>query len=224
MDNNPTVIANHLWNLKFTDDSCIDTLAVELNDHVNRYRASMTLHTFNLLDASAISSIASDTYIWTYAFIADKDLWEVIKNSVSTPRAAGSPFVLDDVFSALRTVLDNRAKRASALGNLGAAVTAQPRTQYTSITHAVATPAPPAQCTILKSDYVRNIMRAGFDRTCFDKHGSASAKKRKRDVDASLRPIHRRRDDAMIAEGLVARVVSMAMVAQVVMTVTVLVL
>ncbi|RHZ31779.1 hypothetical protein DYB37_012388 [Aphanomyces astaci] len=37
-------------------------------------------------------------------------------------------------------------------------------------------------CPTLKSDYVRNTMRAGFDRTVFDKHGSASAKKRKRDV------------------------------------------
>ncbi|KAF0708588.1 hypothetical protein AaE_013152, partial [Aphanomyces astaci] len=38
-------------------------------------------------------------------------------------------------------------------------------------------------------------MRAGFDRTGFDKYGSATAKKRKRDVDASLCSIHRRRDD-----------------------------
>ncbi|RHZ40691.1 hypothetical protein DYB26_016353 [Aphanomyces astaci] len=50
-------------------------------------------------------------------------------------------------------------------------------------------------CPTLKSDYVRNTMRAGFDRTVFDKHGSASAKKRKRDVDYSPRPTHRHRDD-----------------------------
>ncbi|RHY48807.1 hypothetical protein DYB38_009941, partial [Aphanomyces astaci] len=97
----------------FTDDSCIDTLAVERNDLVKRYRASMTPPTFNPLDASAISSIDYDTYITTYhtlcaksdAFIADKDLWEAMKNYVSTARAAGAPIVVNDVWSALRNVL-----------------------------------------------------------------------------------------------------------------------
>ncbi|RQM20948.1 hypothetical protein B5M09_010186 [Aphanomyces astaci] len=82
MDNNPTVIATHLPNLKFTEDSCIDTLAVELNDLVKRYRGPMTMPTFNPLDAYAISSIDYDTYIWTYhtlcamsdAFIVEKNL------------------------------------------------------------------------------------------------------------------------------------------------------
>ncbi|RHY68204.1 hypothetical protein DYB34_012116, partial [Aphanomyces astaci] len=95
MDNNPTVIANNLRNLKFTEDSCIDTLAVELNDLMERYRASMTPPTFNAMDAAAISSIDGYTYIWIYhtlcvlskAFIADTDLWDVIKNYVSTARA-----------------------------------------------------------------------------------------------------------------------------------------
>ncbi|KAF0704185.1 hypothetical protein AaE_015063, partial [Aphanomyces astaci] len=41
MDNNPTVIANHLRTL-----SCMDTLAVELTDLVKRYRVSMTPPSF----------------------------------------------------------------------------------------------------------------------------------------------------------------------------------
>ncbi|RHZ02604.1 hypothetical protein DYB31_016040, partial [Aphanomyces astaci] len=153
MDNNPTVIANNLRNLKFTEDSCIDTLAVELNDLMERYRASMTPPTFNAMDAAAISSIDGYTYIWIYhtlcvlskAFIADTDLWDVIKNYVSTARATRVPIVLDDGWSALRNVLDNRVQRASALGHLGSAATTQARTQYVAITHAIATPAPPPQ-------------------------------------------------------------------------------
>ncbi|RHY98575.1 hypothetical protein DYB35_012315 [Aphanomyces astaci] len=245
MENNPTVIANHLRNLKFTDRSC--TLAVELNDHVNRYRASMTLATFNLFDSSAISSIDYDTYVWTYACVATRTSGKPSRTMSRLPELL---FILDDVCSALRSVLDNRAKRASALGNLGSAVTAQARTQYAAITRAVATPAPPPQaisqpdgsfhvlnaftipgydhpdclnnpgmccfycavanhtlpeCTILKSDCVRNIMRAGVDRTCFEKHGSATAKKRKRDVNASLRPIHDRdRAGVVMTEDVVA--------------------
>ncbi|RHY63546.1 hypothetical protein DYB38_013983, partial [Aphanomyces astaci] len=85
--------------LKFTEESCIDTLAVELTDLVKRYRVSMTPPSFNLLDASAISSIDYDTHIWNYhtlcamsdTFINDKELWEVVTNYVSTARAAGTP-------------------------------------------------------------------------------------------------------------------------------------
>ncbi|RHY93109.1 hypothetical protein DYB31_016331, partial [Aphanomyces astaci] len=42
-------------------------------------------------------------------------------------------------------------------------------------------------CPTLKSNYARNTMRPGFDRTVFDKHGSASEKKRKRDYVAPSR-------------------------------------
>ncbi|RQM20378.1 hypothetical protein B5M09_005785, partial [Aphanomyces astaci] len=235
MDNNPAVIANHLRTLKFTEESCIDTLAVELTDPVKLYRVSMTPPSFNLLDASAISSIDYDTHIWNYhtlcamsdTFINDKELWEVVTNYVSTARVAGTPVVVDDVWVSLRRILTNRLQRASALGDHGSAATIQSRSQFAAVTHTVAAPAPPPTaisqldgsyhvlnaftipayahhdcvkipgkscfycgvanhtlpvCPTLKSDYVRNIMRAGFDRTVFDKHGSASAKKRKRDV------------------------------------------
>ncbi|KAF0710066.1 hypothetical protein AaE_012674 [Aphanomyces astaci] len=58
-------------------------------------------------------------------------------------------------------------------------------------------------------------MRVGFDRTVFDKHGSASAKKRKRDIHyRSALPIAVA-TTAMMVEGLVA----VAVVAQVVITV-----
>ncbi|RLO00122.1 hypothetical protein DYB28_000330 [Aphanomyces astaci] len=50
-------------------------------------------------------------------------------------------------------------------------------------------------CPTLKSDYARNTIRSGFDRAIFDKHGSASQKKRKRDYVAPSRPIQRPRDD-----------------------------
>ncbi|RHY73846.1 hypothetical protein DYB30_013164, partial [Aphanomyces astaci] len=152
MDNNPTVIANHLRTLKFTEESCIDTLAVELTDLVKRYRVSMTPPSFNLLDASAISSIDYDTHIWNYhtlcamsdTFINDKELWEVVTNYVSTARAAGTPVVVDGVWVSLRRILTNRLQRASALGDHGSAATIQSRSQFAAVTHAVAAPAPPS--------------------------------------------------------------------------------
>ncbi|RHZ01956.1 hypothetical protein DYB35_011191 [Aphanomyces astaci] len=55
-------LANHLRNLKLTDDNSIDTLAVELNDLVKRYPSSMTPPTFNPSDASAISSTTATTF------------------------------------------------------------------------------------------------------------------------------------------------------------------
>ncbi|RHY60667.1 hypothetical protein DYB34_013090 [Aphanomyces astaci] len=137
--------------LKFTEESCIDTLAVELTDLVKRYRVSMTPPSFNLLDASAISSIDYDTHIWNYhtlcamsdTFINDKELWEVVTNYVSTARAAGTPVVVDDVWVSLRRILTNRLQRASALGDHGSAATIQSRSQFAAVTHAVAAPAPP---------------------------------------------------------------------------------
>ncbi|RHY86253.1 hypothetical protein DYB35_010545 [Aphanomyces astaci] len=60
MDNNPTVIASYLRTLKFTDESCIDTLSVELIDLVKRYRVSMTPPSFNPLDPSAISRTSTN--------------------------------------------------------------------------------------------------------------------------------------------------------------------
>ncbi|RLO06044.1 hypothetical protein DYB28_002289 [Aphanomyces astaci] len=50
-------------------------------------------------------------------------------------------------------------------------------------------------CPTLKSDYARNTMPPGFDRAVFDKNGSASKKKRKRDYVAPSRHIQRPRDD-----------------------------
>ncbi|ETV73068.1 hypothetical protein H257_12104 [Aphanomyces astaci] len=99
MDNNPAVIANHLRTLKFTEESCIDTLAVELTDPVKLYRVSMTPPSFNLLDASAISSIDYDTHIWNYhtlcamsdTFINDKELWEVFAAVTHTVAAPAPP-------------------------------------------------------------------------------------------------------------------------------------
>ncbi|RLO12812.1 hypothetical protein DYB28_011767, partial [Aphanomyces astaci] len=66
MDNNPTIIASYLRTLKFTDESCIDTLSVELIDLVKRYRVSMTPPSFNPLDPSAISSVDYHNHIWNY--------------------------------------------------------------------------------------------------------------------------------------------------------------
>ncbi|RLO09786.1 hypothetical protein DYB28_006395 [Aphanomyces astaci] len=65
MDNNPTVIASYLRTLKFTDESCFDTISVELIDLVKRYRVSMTLPSFNPLDPSAISSVDYHNHICT---------------------------------------------------------------------------------------------------------------------------------------------------------------
>ncbi|RHY21070.1 hypothetical protein DYB28_004903 [Aphanomyces astaci] len=63
-------------------------------------------------------------------------------------------------------------------------------------------------------------MRVGFDRTVFDKHGSASAKKRKRDIHyRSALPIAVA-TTAMMVEGLVA----VAVVAQVVITTAVVIM
>ncbi|RHY22306.1 hypothetical protein DYB26_007431 [Aphanomyces astaci] len=64
MDNNPTVIASYLRTLKFTDESCFDTIFVELIDLVKRYRVSMTLPSFNPLDPSAISNCGKSNQLW----------------------------------------------------------------------------------------------------------------------------------------------------------------
>ncbi|RHY03593.1 hypothetical protein DYB25_013104 [Aphanomyces astaci] len=106
MDNNPTVIASYLRTLKFTDESCIDTLSVELIDLVKRYRVSMTPPSFNPLDPSAISSVDYHNHIWNYytlsdTFIGDKELWEVVTNSVATARAANQSVLLLWVITAL---------------------------------------------------------------------------------------------------------------------------
>ncbi|RHZ31396.1 hypothetical protein DYB31_013638, partial [Aphanomyces astaci] len=107
MDNNPTVIASYLRTFKFTDESCIDTLSVELIDLVKRYRVSMTPPSFNHLDPSAISSVDYHNHIWNYytlcamsdTFIGDKELWEVVTNSVVTARAANQSVVVVDVWA-----------------------------------------------------------------------------------------------------------------------------
>ncbi|KAF0710388.1 hypothetical protein AaE_012549 [Aphanomyces astaci] len=162
----------------------------------------------------------SDTYI------GDKDLWEVVTNSVATARAANQSVVVADVWASVRCIITNRFQRASALGDNRSAAIILTRTQLAAVTHAVAAPAPPPQaitqadgsvhvmnaftipsyahrdcvnhpgkscfhcsvanhtlpvCPTLKSDYARNTMCPSFDRTVFDKHGSASQKKRKRD-------------------------------------------
>ncbi|RHY85800.1 hypothetical protein DYB35_013764 [Aphanomyces astaci] len=141
MDNNATVIASSLCALKLTDESCIDTLSVELIDLVKCYRVSMKPPSFNPLDPSAISSVHYHNRIWNYytlcamsdTFIGDKELWEIVTNS----------------------------------------------------------------------DYARNTMRPGFNRTIFDKHGSASQKKRKCDYVARVLS-NVLVMTAMIAIGLVA--------------------
>ncbi|KAF0711980.1 hypothetical protein AaE_012165, partial [Aphanomyces astaci] len=116
-------------------------------------------------------------------------------------------------FGPLSAIITNRLQRASALGDNGSAATLQTRTQLAAVTHAVAAPVPPPQA-ITQADgsvhvmnaftipsyahrdyYARNSMRPGFDRAVFDKHGSASQKKRKRDYVAPSRPIQRPRDD-----------------------------
>ncbi|ETV63700.1 hypothetical protein H257_19368 [Aphanomyces astaci] len=258
--NQTTVCPYSLFELlKFTEESCIDTLAVELTDLVKRYRVSMTPPSFNLLDASVISSIDYDTHIWNYhtlcamsgTFINDKELWEVVTNYVSTARAAGTPVVVDDVWVSLRRILTNRLQRASALGDHGSVATIQSRSQFAAVTHAVAVPAPPPTvisqpdgsyhvlnaftipayahhdcvkipgkscfycgvanhtlpvCPTLKSDIDRNTMQA---------QTQTSTIRRALPIDVVT--------TAMVAEGQVARVVSVAVVAQVVMIVTVVV-
>ncbi|RQM30517.1 hypothetical protein B5M09_012896 [Aphanomyces astaci] len=52
--------------VKFTDESCIDTLSVELIDLVKRYRVSMTPPSFNPLGPSAISSVDYHNHTWNY--------------------------------------------------------------------------------------------------------------------------------------------------------------
>ncbi|RQM29086.1 hypothetical protein B5M09_012794 [Aphanomyces astaci] len=151
-------LLKHLRTLKFTEESCIDTLAIELIDLVKRYRVSMTPPFFKLLDASVISSIDYDIHIWNYhtlcamsdTIINYKELWEVVTNYVSTAGAVGTPVVVDDVWVSLRRILTNRLQRASALGDHGSAATIQSRSQFAAVTHAVATacagtavPAPP---------------------------------------------------------------------------------
>ncbi|RLO06104.1 hypothetical protein DYB28_003264 [Aphanomyces astaci] len=81
MNNNPTVIVSYLCTVKFTDESCIDTLSVELIDQVKRYRVSMTPPSFKPLDPSTISSVDFHNHIWNYytlctmsdTFISDKN-------------------------------------------------------------------------------------------------------------------------------------------------------
>ncbi|RHY90291.1 hypothetical protein DYB35_011069, partial [Aphanomyces astaci] len=100
-------LLKHLRTLKFTEESCIDTLAIELIDLVKRYRVSMTPPFFKLLDASMISSIDYDTHIWNYhtlcamsdTIINYKELWEVVTNYVSTARAVAPP--IDAVTTAM---------------------------------------------------------------------------------------------------------------------------
>ncbi|ETV63900.1 hypothetical protein H257_19168 [Aphanomyces astaci] len=259
MDNNPTVIANHLRTLKFTEESCIDTLAVELTDLVKRYRVSMTPPSFNLLDASAISSIDYDTHIWNYhtlcamsgTFINDKELWEVVTNYVSTARAAGTPVVVDDVWVSLRRILTNRLQRASALGDHGSVATIQSRSQFAAVTHAVAVPAPPPTA-ISQPDGSYHVLNAFTipayahhdcvkipGKSCFycgvANHTLPVCPTLKSDIDRNTMQAQTRTSTirralpidvvttAMIAEGQVARVVSVAVVAQVVMIVTVVV-
>ncbi|RLO07314.1 hypothetical protein DYB28_007408, partial [Aphanomyces astaci] len=86
MDNNPAVIANYLRTLMFTGESCIDILSVELIDLVKRYRCAM-----------------SDT------FIGEKELWEIVTNSVATACAANPSVVVADFWNGiLRTASNER--------------------------------------------------------------------------------------------------------------------
>ncbi|ETV77361.1 hypothetical protein H257_08797 [Aphanomyces astaci] len=142
MDNNPTVIASYLRTLKFTDESCIDTLSVELINLVKCYRVSMTPLSVNPLDPSATSSVDYHNHIWNSytmsdTFIGDKELWEVVTNLVATVRAANQSVVVADVWTSLRRIITNRVHRASALGDNGSAATLQTRTQLTAVTHVV---------------------------------------------------------------------------------------
>ncbi|RHY02377.1 hypothetical protein DYB36_011320 [Aphanomyces astaci] len=81
MKNNPTVIVSYLCTVKFTDESCVDTLSVELIDQVKRYRVSMTPPSFKPLDPSTVSSVDFHNHIWNYytlctmsdTFISDKN-------------------------------------------------------------------------------------------------------------------------------------------------------
>ncbi|RHY90737.1 hypothetical protein DYB35_012641 [Aphanomyces astaci] len=101
MDNNPS----YLRTLKFTDESCIDTLSMERIDLVKRYQVSMTPPSFNPLDPSAISSVDYHNHIWNYytlcamsdTSIGDKELREVVTNSVATARAVNQSVVVADV-------------------------------------------------------------------------------------------------------------------------------
>ncbi|RHZ14430.1 hypothetical protein DYB31_008557 [Aphanomyces astaci] len=60
MDNNPTVIASYLRTLKFTDESCIDTLSVELVDLVKRYRELWEVVT----NTEATARAANQSVVW----------------------------------------------------------------------------------------------------------------------------------------------------------------
>ncbi|RLO04198.1 hypothetical protein DYB28_006941 [Aphanomyces astaci] len=109
MDINPTIIASYLRTLKFSDERCIDTLSVEQIDLVKRHRVSMTPPSLNSLDSSAISSVDYNNHIWNYytlcamsdTCIGDKELWEVVTNSVATARAANQSVVVADVWASL---------------------------------------------------------------------------------------------------------------------------
>ncbi|RHY90225.1 hypothetical protein DYB37_012847 [Aphanomyces astaci] len=134
----------------FTDESCIDTLYVELIDLIKRYRVYMTPPLFNPLDPSAISffdyhnHIGNDYTMCAMSdnFIGDKELWEVVTKSVATARAANQSVVVADVWASLRRIITNRLQRASALVDNGSVATIQTRTQLAGVMHAVAAPAP----------------------------------------------------------------------------------
>jgi hypothetical protein len=138
-DNNPTVIANQLRQIKFTSNDSIDAIVVELSDLMKRFRESMIPPTF-ATDPESISSVDYDRHVWTNhtlcamadTFVTDKDIWETIKNAAATARASGSPVVIDDVWIEIRRIIQNRVQRASALGDHGTAATSQARSHFAS--------------------------------------------------------------------------------------------
>ncbi|ETV73394.1 hypothetical protein H257_11889 [Aphanomyces astaci] len=112
MDNNPAVIANYLRTLMFTGESCIDILSVELIDLVKRYRVSMTPPSSNPLDPSTTTIIFWNYYIlcvMSDTFIGEKELWEIVTNSVATACAANPSVVVADFWNGiLRTSSNER--------------------------------------------------------------------------------------------------------------------
>ncbi|RHY29774.1 hypothetical protein DYB25_013450, partial [Aphanomyces astaci] len=150
MHNNPNVIASYLRTLMFTDESCINILSVELIDLVKRYRVSMTPPSLNHLDPSAISSVDYQNQIWNYytlcamfdTFFGDKELWEVVTNSVATARIVIQSVVVADVCASLWRIITNRLQQTYTLGDNGSAATIQTRTQLAAVTNAVAVSGP----------------------------------------------------------------------------------
>ncbi|ETV73092.1 hypothetical protein H257_11916 [Aphanomyces astaci] len=124
MDNNPTVVARYLRTLKFTDESCIDTLSVEIIDLAKRYSLLC------VYDSAVVQSSGSIGH-----------LVEVVTNSVATARAANHSVVVADVWASVRCIITNCFQRASALGDNRSAAIIQTRTQLAAVTHAVAAPA-----------------------------------------------------------------------------------